>query len=143
MESIHFFSEETEYKIKGKTQIRYWLRYVAREYNKKIANLNFIFTTDTYLIDINQKYLNHDTYTDIVTFDQSNDARRIEADIYISIERVLENARSLNKSFDEEMHRVIIHGVLHLLGFNDKTPAEKEEMRKKENHYLALRFESK
>jgi rRNA maturation RNase YbeY len=143
MESIHFFSEDSEYKVKGKTLIRDWLKSVARDYNKKISSLNIIFTTDDYLIEMNQKFLNHDTYTDIITFDQSNDANHIEADIYISVDRVVENAKSLAKSIEEEMHRVIVHGVLHLVGYKDKTLADKEEMRKKENHYLALRLESK
>jgi probable rRNA maturation factor len=142
MESIHFFSEQTEFKLKNKTQIRHWIRSVIRQYNKKITNLNYIFTTDSYLLEINQKYLNHNTYTDIVTFDQSTKQNRLEADIYISIDRIVANSQKLTTDFEDELHRVIIHGVLHLLGYKDKTLSDKETMRKRENHYLALRNNS-
>ena len=91
-------------------------------------------------MSINEKYLKHNTLTDIITFNQSTDQNLIEADIFISIERIRENSKKLNIPFKEELHRVMIHGVLHLLGFNDKIDPEKKEMRKKENHYLALRF---
>ena len=142
MESIHFFSEQTKFNLKLKTQIRHWIRSVIHQYKKRITNLNFIFTSDEYLIEINQKYLNHNTYTDIVTFDQSTINNRLEADIYISIDRVQANAKQLEVPFDDELHRVLIHGVLHLLGYKDKTLADKEEMRKRENHFLALRLNS-
>lgn len=140
MESIHFFTEQTNFILKSKTKLRVWLKQVIHSYNRKINSLNYIFTSDENLLKINQQYLNHDTYTDIITFDQSIENQKIEADIYISIERIKENSRRLNINFDEELHRVMLHGVLHLLGFKDKSNTEKEEMRKKENHYLALRF---
>ena len=142
MESIHFFSEGIDFNINNKTQIRRWLKSVILQHTKKITSLNYIFTSDDYLLDINQKYLNHNTYTDIITFDQSTNPIRIEADIYISIDRVHVNSKLLDTSFNEELHRVLIHGVLHLLGFKDKTATQKKEMRKKENHYLALRHNS-
>jgi len=139
MESIHFFTEEIDFTLKSKTKIRSWLRKAAHEYNKKVSCINYIFTSDKYLLDINREYLNHNTYTDIITFNQSSTPNKIEADIYISIQRVEANSKKLKTSFSEELHRVMIHGLLHLLGYNDKTNAEKEYMRKKENHYLALR----
>jgi rRNA maturation RNase YbeY len=142
MESIHFFSEQTEFKLRNKTKLRHWIRTVVRQHNKKISNLNYIFTSDAYLLEINQKYLTHNTYTDIVTFDQSSNQNRLEADIYISTDRVIANSVQLTTPFEDELHRVIIHGVLHLLGYKDKTPSDKEEMRKRENHFLALRHNS-
>ena len=143
MESIHFFNEQINFTLKNKTKIRTWIRQTVRTHHKKISSLNYIFTSDEYLLEINQQYLRHDTFTDIITFDQSSDQNNIEADIYISIERVSSNAKKLKSTFEDELNRVMIHGVLHLLGFKDKTKADKEEMRKKENHYLALRFISK
>lgn len=139
MESIHFFNEKIDFKLKNKTKIRSWLRRVVHEHDKKVSCINYIFTSDNYLLDINRKYLNHNTYTDIITFNQSSTPKKIEADIYISIERIQANSKKLNISFSEELHRVMIHGLLHLLGYNDKTNPEKDYMRKKENHYLALR----
>ena len=107
--------------------------------HKHLISLNYIYTSDEYLLKINKEYLNHDTFTDIVTFDQSTQKDHIEADIFISIDRIKDNANNLNIPVQEELHRVMIHGVLHLIGFRDKTETEKKEMRKKENHYLALR----
>lgn len=101
--------------------------------------LNIIFCSDNYLLKINTEYLNHNTLTDIVTFDQSNStADGLEGDIYISIERVKENAQMLQQSFDDELCRVMIHGVLHLIGYTDKSARAKIAMRKKEDAYLSL-----
>jgi len=141
MESIHFFNEQIDFRLNNKTRLRSWLRSVIHQHNKKISSINFIFTSDNLLLEINKKYLKHNTYTDIITFDQSSKPNKIEADIYISLDRVSFNSINLKTSFEEELHRVMIHGVLHLLGYKDKTKEEKEEMRKKENHYLALRLD--
>jgi len=103
-----------------------------------IGFLNFIFCSDNYLLKINVEHLNHDTYTDIITFDYSKEDR-ISGDIFISIDRVEENAKSHKTSFENELHRVIIHGVLHLLGYGDKEPGQKAEMRQKEDFCLSLR----
>ena len=103
-------------------------------------SINYIFTSDQYLLDINKQYLNHDYLTDIITFNNSTSNNLLEADIFISIERVKDNAKALQVQFIDELHRVMIHGILHLLGFDDKTEHDKAEMRKKENHYLALRL---
>lgn len=111
---------------------------VVSDYQKEIESINYIFTSDSQLVEINQEYLNHNTLTDIITFNQSSDPAFIESDIYISIDRVLENANAYNLPFTKELHRVMIHGILHLVGLNDKKQSEKKEMRKKENHYLAL-----
>lgn len=138
MKNIYFFCENIQFTLKQKTKVRNWILIVVEQNNKAILNINYIFTSDSHLLHINKEYLNHSTYTDIITFDQSPNEKTIEADIYISIDRVKQNAKSLNQSFQKELHRVMIHGVLHLLGLKDKTEIEKQEMRKNENHYLAL-----
>lgn len=140
MNNIHFFSEDIHFDLKKKTKLRKWIESTINHNKSKLISINYIFTSDKYLLEINKHYLNHDTLTDIITFDQSSKKNLIEADIYISIERVKENSETLNIAFIDELHRVMIHGVLHLLGLKDKTDADKKEMRKKENHYLALRL---
>ena len=141
MGNIHFFSEETDFNPKGKSRLRQWIGQVIEHYGKKLTTLNYIFTTDRYLHKINKTYLNHDSYTDIITFDHSSEADEniIEGDIFISIDRISENAGKLNVLFEDELHRVMVHGVLHLIGYGDKTIQEKKEMRKTENHWLNLR----
>lgn len=140
MSSINFFTEEINFSLKDENKLRHWISEIVSQNNKILQNINYIFTSDMYLSKINEEYLDHKTLTDIVTFDQSSEKDIIEGDIYISVDTVRDNAKKFNCSFNHELHRVMIHGVLHLLGFNDKTPAQKKEMRKNENHYLALRF---
>ena len=140
MINIHFFNEGIPFELKNKTKLRKWIESTIKQNQSKLISLNYIFTSDNYLLEINKNYLNHDTLTDIITFDQSSKKNFIEADMYISIERIKENSETYNISFIDELHRVMIHGVLHLLGYKDKTGEEKKEMRKKENHYLALRL---
>jgi rRNA maturation RNase YbeY len=115
-----------------------WLHRVANSHKRRIAALNYIFCSDHFLLDINQEYLQHDTYTDIVTFDYSDVVGEIEGDIYISVDRVKENAEKYKVTFREELARVRAHGLLHLCGFGDKTPAEKLVMRREENLALGL-----
>lgn len=138
MQKICFFSEDSSFILKKKSILRNWISEIIRLNNKKAKAINYIFTSDNQLHTINQNYLNHDSLTDIITFDISIDPQLIETDIYISVDRVRDNATILNISFNEELHRVMVHGVLHILGYNDKSSIEKREMRKKENHYLAL-----
>ena len=138
MENILFFAEGISFTLKEKTKIRDWIKKAIEDHQKKLKSINYIFTSDNYLSNINEDYLQHNTLTDIITFNQSIAPNLIESDIYISIDRITENSKCYNLTFTEELHRVMIHGVLHLIGFNDKTEAEKKEMRKKENHYLAL-----
>ena len=111
---------------------------ISRE-NCTLKHLNYIFCSDEYLLDLNKQYLNHKTLTDVITFDSSEEPTVIEGDIFISIERVQSNAKELSQTEDEELHRVIIHGVLHLLGYTDKTKSGQILMRKKEDAYLSLR----
>lgn len=136
-QSIEFHSE-TDFELTKQSQILNWMHATAKEEGKHIGALNYIFCDDEYLHKINVEFLNHDTYTDIITFDYCV-GDEIISDIYISIERVKENAKQYSDSFEEELHRVIIHGLLHLCGYKDKTEEEEAIMREKENYYLSLR----
>lgn len=139
MPSIHFHSEEVDFDLKNEQETGDWIANIIESEGFSLEELNFIFCSDAYLHEINIQYLNHDTFTDIITFDQSEAKDIIEGDIFISIERVQANASSLQVSFDDEISRVIIHGVLHLMGHSDQTPEEKQAMRKKEEACLSLR----
>jgi rRNA maturation RNase YbeY len=116
-----------------------WIYSIINDHNFAISALNYIFCNDEQLHKINVEHLGHDTYTDIITFDYSDEAEVIEGDIYISLDRVRSNAEDLGKTFDDELHRVLVHGVLHLIGYNDKSDDEKNKMRNKEDACLAKR----
>lgn len=131
---INFFSE-TEFKLQNEEGIVNWISDAITSEKKTLGEINYIFVSDEYLLNLNKTYLNHDTLTDIITFDNSV-GNILHGDIYISVERVQDNAIDFNVSFEEELHRVMIHGVLHLAGYRDKTDKEAEEMRTRENHYL-------
>lgn len=139
MASIRFFNQDIDFKLSEPLRTRNWIKKVIREENRRLGNLNYIFCSDHYLLTINQQYLNHNTLTDIITFDNKEDEGDIEGDIFISIDRVGENAAKLLTDPDEELHRVLVHGVLHLCGYTDKSPSQKTAMRKKEDAYLSLR----
>ena len=132
-----FFHSESNFQLEDSSSIASWIAKVIIEENKKIGDINYIFCDDKYLLEKNQNYLNHDTYTDIITFDYSED-NTISGDLFISTERVEENAKKFNFTFDQELKRVMIHGVLHLIGYGDKTKDQEKEMREKENFYLKL-----
>lgn len=141
MASVNFFSQDTPFKLKNSQKITRWIKSTIKAEKSSLNELNFIFCTDESLLKINIEYLNHRTYTDIITFDnRDGNTGPLEGDIFISIDRVRENAKELELEFEDELHRVIIHGVLHLLGYGDKTPGKKAEMRKKEDACLSLRF---
>lgn len=137
--NILFFNEDVNYTPKSKNAIRQWIESVVESENAQIIQLNYIFCSDDYLLNINNTFLEHDYYTDIITFPYSDSEVELEADIYISIDRVKENASLLKIPLKDELHRVLIHGILHLLGFRDATAEEKTEMRKREEHFLSLR----
>lgn len=140
LRDISFFNEDVDYKIKDKQKLRQWIAStVANEGGGRVGELNFILCSDAYLLEINEKYLHHDTYTDIVTFDSSEKDGVIAGDIFISIDRTAENASKFNVSERDELHRVIIHGVLHLCGYLDKKKEDKALMTEKENEYLSQR----
>lgn len=136
---IRFFAEQIEFSLPHPRKTSRWIKLVAAEENATIGELNFIFCSDGYLHDINMRYLQHDTYTDIITFDNSITPDNIAGDVFISIDRVRENASNFKVPFDEELHRVIVHGVLHLLGYSDKTAPQRLAMKEKEDAYLSLR----
>lgn len=141
LRDISFFNEDVDYKIKDKQKLRQWIAStVANEGGGRVGELNFIFCSDAYLLEINKKYLDHDTYTDIVTFDSSEKDGVIAGDIFISIDRTKENASKFDVSERDELHRVIIHGVLHLCGYLDKKKEDKALMTEKENEYLSRRI---
>jgi probable rRNA maturation factor len=124
--------------LKDRTLLRQFLVSLFKKEGKKLGDLQYIFCSDDYLLDINRQYLNHDYYTDIITFDLSEKGHPINAEIYISVDRVRDNAREFGNSVRKELHRVIFHGALHLCGYKDKTPAQQKEMRKMEEKYLNL-----
>ena len=137
---IYFQTEEIDFLLKKKTLLKKWITLVIEKKKKKAGDINFIFCSDSFLLDINKNYLKQDTYTDIITFDYSKGEAKqpISGDIFISVERVKENAKKYDVAFENELHRVIIHGVLHLLGHTDKKKSDKEAMTKAENTSLKL-----
>lgn len=134
--SIQFHAEEIEFELDQAPVISEWLKQAIVSENQSLGFLNFIFCQDKYLHQINVAYLQHDTLTDVITFPYSNTP--IEGDIFISIDRIRENAQLFKVSFEEELYRVMIHGTLHLLGYLDKKAEDQALMRKKEDYYLAL-----
>jgi probable rRNA maturation factor len=135
---IIFFNEDIDFKFQGKNNFKAWLKKVADKEGFKIKDLNYIFCSDEYLHKINVDYLDHDTFTDIITFDNSEDKNTLEGDIFVSIERVKENSIILNTVFDEELKRVIVHGLLHLCGYDDHSVEDKTEMRRLESEYIQI-----
>jgi len=138
---IKYFREDTRFVFKGRRNNNEWIKdVITSESDKekfKTGDINIIFCSDDYLLDLNKKFLSHDFYTDIITFDNCSD-QIISGDLFISIDRVRENSKIYFSSFDEEIHRVIVHGVLHLLGYKDKTKGQSKIMREKERFYLNL-----
>jgi|SRR6185503_1051183 len=139
MPVINFFEEDISYKLKNKSQVRRWITETIVAEGPRLKELNYIFCSDVYLLQINQQYLSHDTYTDIITFDNSEEEGSIVGDIFISIDRIRENAAKFEVAERDELHRVMVHGALHLLGYGDKKPAEKKRMTEKEDFYLIAR----
>ncbi len=133
-QNIFFHQEEIDFVLVDEERISNWLEALILEEKKEYSNINFIFCNDAYLLKKNQEYLDHDTYTDIITFQYNEEP--LEGDIFISIERVEENAKELTTSFKSELNRVLAHGVLHLCGYGDKSDEEKKVMRGKEDFYL-------
>jgi rRNA maturation RNase YbeY len=133
------FNYETDFKLENETQISEWISKAISAENCKEGELNYIFCSDDYLHKINVDFLNHDTLTDIISFDYSV-GKELHGDIYISVERVEDNAKDFNVSFDDELARVMIHGILHYCGYKDKSEANANLMRTKEDYYLSTRF---
>jgi probable rRNA maturation factor len=136
--AIHFFSEEVNFNLAQKQNRKNWLKKIAAAENFQIGELNYIFCSDEYLYQINVDYLAHHTYTDIITFDNSEEERKIDGDIFISIDRVRDNATKHHQSEEEELSRVIAHGLFHLMGYKDKSKNQSELMRLKEEFAINL-----
>lgn len=134
--AINFFQEDIQFNLSGKQKIKQWLKQIAKEEGLVIKELNYIFCTDEYLYQINKTYLAHDTYTDIITFDNTEKDKVIEGDVFISIERVRENAVLQKEAFNHELSRVMSHGLFHLCGIKDKSPDDINLMRFKENQAI-------
>jgi rRNA maturation RNase YbeY len=136
---ISFHAADASLPRFNKKKTTNWIKLIAKSYKASFSELTYVFCSDSYLLSINKQFLKHNTLTDIITFRLSEKGEPIEAEIYISVQRVAENAVKFHVSTDHELHRVIIHGVLHLVGFKDKKPAEKTLMRKTEEACLSLR----
>jgi rRNA maturation RNase YbeY len=139
MAKVNFFSEDSSYSPKNKRDLKRWLEQAITAEGFTLNELNFIICTDEYLLQVNRDFLQHDYYTDVITFDNSEQEGQIVSDIFISIDRVKENAKLHQISTANELHRIMIHGALHLLGYRDKSKKAKIEMTEKEDFYLALR----
>lgn len=130
------FNYETDFKLQSEVQISTWITNTISSEAYKLGDINYVFCDDEYLHKLNVEFLNHDTLTDIISFDYSV-GKIIQGDIFISIERVTDNAKDFGVSYEDELKRVIIHGVLHYCGYKDKTDDDAKLMREKENHYLS------
>lgn len=135
---ISYFNENIEFNFKGKALNNRWLRMVAGSEVRKIGDISIIFCSDNYILDVNMRYLQHDYFTDIITFDYC-EGDRLSGDLFISIDSVRENALFYGVEFDDELNRVMVHGLLHLIGYDDHTEEEQKVMREKEDYYLSLR----
>ncbi|TCZ70499.1 rRNA maturation RNase YbeY [Flaviaesturariibacter aridisoli] len=134
--AIHFHYTDQRFHFTKRTELKAFLLKLAKAEGQKVGGINYIFCSDAYLLEINQQHLNHDTYTDIITFPYNAPGAPIESDIYISIDRVRENAQNFAVPFAAELYRVMFHGLLHLCGYKDKSKVEQAKMREREDYWL-------
>ena len=137
---VHFFSHDIPTSLKNTANLKHFIESIFKKERKSLNSINYIFCSDKIILEINKRYLNHDFYTDVITFDLSPNNKAIAAEVYISIERIRENAKQLGLSIKSEFHRVLFHAALHLCGYNDKKKKDKELMRKKEDELLTRYF---
>ena len=135
---IRYFKEDTKFEFKSRALNNKWLKMVAESEIRRIGDINIIFCSDNYILDVNMKYLQHDYFTDIITFDYC-EKNRLNGDLFISVDSVRENALFYGTEFSDELNRVIVHGILHLVGYNDHSEEDIAVMRSKEDYYLGLR----
>ena len=135
---VSYFFEDTNFKFNRRRLTSQWLKFTAESEIKRIRQVNIIFCSDNYILDINQKYLQHDYFTDIITFDYC-EGKTLSGDLFISVDTVRENAIFYGTEFDDELNRVIVHGLLHLIGYDDHSEEDQKTMRSKEDYYLAQR----
>lgn len=136
--AISYYAEDVKLPAIKKRETSSWIKEVASGYNKKTGDISYIFCSDEKILEVNKQYLQHDYFTDIITFDYT-EGNVISGDLFISLDTVKSNAQQFNSSYEDELYRIIIHGILHLCGINDKGPGEREMMEKEENKALALR----
>ena len=139
---IYFHYPEKRFQLTNRNQLKDFLHRMAKKEGRRVETINYVFCNDEYLLNVNREYLDHDYYTDIISFELSEKGAPILADIFISIDRVKDNSVAFKTSFKKELLRVIIHGMLHLLDFNDKSEAQQKKMRKMEDYYLNLYLRS-
>lgn len=135
--AVFFFNEQIDMPSVKKTEVRNWIKQVASLHGKRLGEISYIFCNDEKILEVNRQFLQHDYYTDIITFDYT-EGDKIAGDLFISLDTVRSNAEQFNQDYNTELHRVIIHGILHLCGINDKGPGEREIMEKHENEALSL-----
>ena len=135
---VSYFTEDIKFSFKEKRLTSRWLKLVAESEIRRLGDISIIFCSDNYILDVNIKYLQHDYYTDIITFDYC-EGDRLSGDLFISIDSVRENAAFYGTEFADELNRVIVHGLLHLIGYDDHTEVDIKTMRAKDNYYLSLR----
>lgn len=134
---VSFFCEDVSFSLRHRWRIALWLCRVCKMHSRKLGRVNVIFCSDSYLLKINQKFLGHDYYTDVITFDYS-EGSDVSGDVFVSVDSVRKNAEIFNQTFDRELHRVIVHGILHILGFDDATETQISTMRCLEDEALLL-----
>lgn len=137
--TISFFKEDVSFRLLKQDALKKWISLAFKENEISLLGINCIFCSDKYLLKLNKEYLGHNYFTDIITFDNSTEKGMVEADIFISIERVMANAKKFKTGFNDELHRVMIHGALHLMGYDDKTPQKEKAMRQAEEYWLGKR----
>jgi len=142
MQKIQFYFLDRKPTLKERTRLKLFIEKLFKTEKKRLSSLSYIFCSDKYLLGINKNFLRHDYYTDVITFDLSSSNDKIEGEIYLSVDRIKDNAKIEGVSFKEELHRIVFHGALHLCGYRDKKTNEISEMRKKENDYL-MKYQTK
>ena len=135
---IAYYTQDTDFVFKGKQFNNKWLKMVAESEIKRIGDISIIFCSDNYILDVNMKYLQHDYFTDVITFDYC-EGDKLSGDLFISVDTVRENAKLYNTDFNDELNRVMVHGILHLIGYDDHSQKDKQLIRKKEDYYLSFR----
>lgn len=138
--SIHFFYQTKGFSFRNRNQVKDFLRLLLAKEKTRTTEIRVIFCTDDQLLEINRQFLNHDYYTDIITFNLSAKGEPVNAELYLSVDRIRDNSSLANTTFTRELHRVLFHGVLHLCGYNDKSSQQIKRMREREDHYLRLYF---
>jgi len=138
---VHFFSHDIPTRLRNTTNLKHFIESIFEKEMQRLDSINYIFCSDKVILEINKKYLKHDFYTDVITFDLSRDNKAISAEVYVSIERIRENAKKLGLSIKSELHRVLFHAALHLCGYKDKKKQDKEIMRKREEELLTRYFD--